>query len=71
MEFFEELDFYFRRLKVLETHVPAIPELRHTLAEVLMSVLDLCGICVRYIKKKRIGKFWLHIGLEKEGCFGG
>lgn len=54
--FFEDLDLYLHRLKILEKWVPPIPELEVALTEVLKSVLVLCGICAKYIKMKRIGK---------------
>jgi len=53
---FEDLDLYLNRLKILEGRVPPIPELEIALTEVLTSVLVLCGIYVKYIKMKRIGK---------------
>lgn len=56
-EFFEELDRYLKRLKILETYVPPIPELRHTIAGILTSVLVLCGIFAKYIRKNRIGEY--------------
>ncbi|KAI9040298.1 uncharacterized protein KD926_008388 [Aspergillus affinis] len=55
-EFFEELDRYLKRLKILETYIPPIPELRHTIAGILTSVLVLCGISAKYIRKNRIMK---------------
>lgn len=63
IEFFEDLDSYLSRLKVLEVDamdMPTIPELKSVLIEVLISVLDLCGISAKYIKMKRIGKLNLH-----------
>lgn len=63
IEFFEDLDSYLSRLKVLEVDVmdmPTIPELKTVLIEVLVSVLDLCGIATKYIKIKRIGESNLH-----------
>ena len=53
--FFEDLNSYLNRLKILEHKVPPIPELRLALTEVLTSVLVLCGICAKYVKMKRIG----------------
>ena len=55
IEFFEDLDTYLNRLKVLERQVRRIPELEVTLAGVLKYVLVLCGICAKYIKMNRIG----------------
>jgi hypothetical protein len=54
--FFEELDLYLNRLKILEGWVPAIPELKTALAQVLTSVLVLCGVSAKYVKMKRFGK---------------
>ncbi|KAL4802472.1 hypothetical protein BDV18DRAFT_62038 [Aspergillus unguis] len=53
-EFFDELYRYLTRLKVLETYVPPIPELRHTIAGILTSILILCGISAKYVRKGRI-----------------
>ena len=50
------LILYLSRLKILEGWVPHVPELEAALTEVLKSVLILCGICAKYIKKNRIGK---------------
>ncbi|PLB46084.1 hypothetical protein P170DRAFT_259882 [Aspergillus steynii IBT 23096] len=55
-EFFEDLDAYLGRVKVLESRMSLIPELQNALAEVLSSVLILCGISARYIKTRRIGE---------------
>ncbi len=55
-EFFEDLDLYLNRLKILEKWVPPVPELKLALTEVLTSVLVLCGICAKYIKMKRLGE---------------
>ena len=55
-EFFEELDAYLNRLKILEGSIPDIPELKTALARVLKSVLVLCGISAKYVKKKRFVK---------------
>jgi hypothetical protein len=52
--FFEELDSYLDRLKILEGNIP--PELTIALARVLTSVLILCGISAKYIKTKRLVK---------------
>ncbi|TAQ84511.1 hypothetical protein B7494_g7175 [Chlorociboria aeruginascens] len=54
--FFEDLDLYLNRLKILEKWVPPVPELEVALTEVLTSVLVLCAICAKYIKMKRIVK---------------
>lgn len=53
-EFFEDVDLYLSRLKILEEEIPPVPELKIALARVLTSVLDLCGICAKYVKMKRI-----------------
>ena len=53
---FQDLDMYLNRLKILERSVPPVPELQLAIAEVLTSVLVLCGIAAKYIKMKRIGK---------------
>ena len=55
--FFEDLDLYLNRLKILEKWVPPIPELEVALAQVLTSVLVLCGICAKYVKMKRLGNY--------------
>lgn len=55
--FFEELDLYLNRLKILEKWVPPVPELEVALAQVLTSVLVLCGICAKYVKMKRFGNY--------------
>lgn len=54
---FEEFQVYLLRLKILEGSVPPVPELKVALTEVLVSVLTLCAISAKYIKKKRIGKW--------------
>lgn len=55
--FFEDLDLYLNRLKILENEVSPVPELEVALAQVLTSVLVLCGICAKYIKMKRLGNY--------------
>jgi len=52
--FFEDLDSYLKRLKILENKISPIPELQAVLTEVFTSVLALCGIYAKYIKMKRI-----------------
>ncbi|KAK2052809.1 hypothetical protein LY76DRAFT_310882 [Colletotrichum caudatum] len=52
--FFEDLDSYLNQLKVLEHNIPPLPELQKAITEVFASVLNLCGICAKYVKKKRI-----------------
>jgi hypothetical protein len=54
--FFDNLQTELNSLKVLEYQIKQIPELEMALAEVLASVLVLCGICSQYMHKKRIGK---------------
>ncbi|PGH05438.1 hypothetical protein GX51_02962 [Blastomyces parvus] len=54
--FFEDLDLYLHRLKILNNDVSHIPQLGAAIAEVLTSVLMLCGICTKYIKMNRIVK---------------
>lgn len=54
--FFEDLDVYLNRLKILEKKVPLVPELVAALARVLTSLLVLCGFCAKYVKMKRLGK---------------
>ncbi len=54
--FFEDLDLYLRRLKILEKSIPLVPELEVALTEVLTSVLVLCGICAKHMKMKRVGR---------------
>ena len=53
-EFFEDLDLYLHRLKILETQIPLVVELKVAIAQVLTSVLVLCGICVKYVKMNRL-----------------
>lgn len=55
--FFEDLDLYLNRLKILEKWVPPVPELEVALVKVLTSVLVLCGICAKYVMMKRIGNY--------------
>lgn len=55
--FFEDLDLYLNRLKILENEVSPVPELEVALAQVLTSVLVLCGICAKYVKMKRLGNY--------------
>lgn len=57
VEVFVDLDLYLNRLKILEKHVRTIPELDVALAQVLASVLVLCGICAKYVKMKRLGNY--------------
>ncbi|KAI8725461.1 hypothetical protein NCS52_00117200 [Fusarium sp. LHS14.1] len=54
--FFEDLRSYLCRLKVLEGNVPPIPELKAVLVQVFTSILVLCAICTKYIRKKRVVK---------------
>jgi hypothetical protein len=54
--FFEELDMYLNRLKILEGWISPIPELKTVLAQVLTSVLVLCGVSAKYIKMNRLSK---------------
>ncbi|EMT70529.1 Ankyrin repeat domain-containing protein 50 [Fusarium odoratissimum] len=42
--FFEDLKSYLTRLSVLENNIPAVPELKAALTEVLISILVLCAI---------------------------
>lgn len=57
VEVFEDLDLYLSRLKILEKQVRTVPELNVALAQVLASVLVLCGICAKYVKMKRLGNY--------------
>ncbi|KAI1167871.1 hypothetical protein F5B18DRAFT_334743 [Nemania serpens] len=54
--FFDELQTELNSLKILESQITLVPELEVALTEVFSSVLVLCGICVKYIRKKRLGK---------------
>ena len=65
IEFFEDLNIYLNRLKVLERQVRRIPELEVTLAGVLKYVLVLCGICAKYVKMNRIGNWSFSVLLLK------
>lgn len=55
--FFEDLDMYLHRLKILEEYVPPLPELEMVLTKVFTSVLVLCAISAKYVKMKRIGNY--------------
>lgn len=55
--FFEDLNLYLNRLKILEGEIPPVAELRLAVAQVLTSVLILCGICAKYVKTRRLGKW--------------
>jgi len=68
--FFEDLELYLNRLKILEKWVPPVPELELALTEVLTSVLILCGICAKYIKMKRVGKETSPKSLKSSTFFG-
>lgn len=57
VEVFEDLDLYLSRLKILEKQVRTVPELDVALAQVLASVLVLCGICAKYVKMNRFGNY--------------
>ena len=66
--FFEDLDLYLSRLKILEGRIPLIPQLELALVEVLTSVFILCGICAKYMKMKRIGAAMsLKVGIPTSG----
>ncbi|KAI4146689.1 MAG: hypothetical protein L6R39_003369 [Caloplaca ligustica] len=54
--FFEDLNLYLNRLKILEGEIPPVAELRLAVAQVLTSVLILCGICAKYVKTRRLVK---------------
>ena len=64
--FFEDLDLYLSRLKILEKWIPPIAELEIALVQVLTSVLVLCGICAKYIKMKRLGTYALQYTLSRK-----
>lgn len=66
VEFFEDVDSYLNRLKILEKWVPSVPELKMALTDVLTSVLILCGICAKYVKMKRFGNGPLPVCLTLE-----
>lgn len=54
---FEDLSSYLNQLKVLEHgNLPSIPELKLVVVEVLVSVLDLCGLTAKYVTRRRTGK---------------
>ena len=55
-EFFEHLNSYLCRLKIWESKLPPIPQLKEVIAEILTSVLLLCGICTKYMKTTRMGE---------------
>ncbi|KAL8648633.1 MAG: hypothetical protein Q9210_004877 [Variospora velana] len=54
--FFEDLNLYLHRLKILEKWIPPVSELKVAIAQVLTSVLILCGICAKYVKMRRFGR---------------
>lgn len=64
--FFEDLDSYLSRLKILEHKIPPIAELKEALTEVFTSVLVLCGIWAKYVKMKRIGKYHYYFVLPRK-----
>ncbi|WEW59218.1 hypothetical protein PRK78_004687 [Emydomyces testavorans] len=66
VSFFEDVSSYLNTLKILETQVPPIPELRDALAEVLASVLILCGIFAKYLKMKRVVKAFRSLGFGED-----
>jgi hypothetical protein len=45
--FFEDLNSYLSRLKILERHILPSSGLEVAISEVLVSVLVLCGICAK------------------------
>ncbi|KAL8659991.1 MAG: hypothetical protein Q9226_000154 [Calogaya cf. arnoldii] len=53
--FFEDIDMYLHRLKILEEWVPGVPELELALTKVFTSVLALCGISAKFVKVNRMG----------------
>ncbi|KAL8853771.1 MAG: hypothetical protein Q9221_001414 [Calogaya cf. arnoldii] len=53
--FFEDIDMYLHRLKILEQWVPGVPELELALTKVFTSVLALCGISAKFVKMNRMG----------------
>lgn len=57
VEFFEDVDSYLNRLKILEKWVLPVPELKMALTDVLASVLVLCDIYTKYVKIKRFGNW--------------
>ncbi|EEP77938.1 predicted protein [Uncinocarpus reesii 1704] len=66
VEFFEDVNFYLNTLKVLETKVPPIKELKNAITEVLTSVLMLCGIFAKYVKMKRFAKALRSLGSDAD-----
>ncbi|KAL8949471.1 MAG: hypothetical protein Q9222_004419 [Ikaeria aurantiellina] len=64
--FFEDLDLYLNRLKILQEWVPPVPELQKAVAEVLASVLVLSGISAKYIKMNRIVKAFKNLALGED-----
>ena len=53
--FFEDLKDYLAQLQILENRVDPTPELQLAVTKILDSVLVLCGISVKYIRRRRIG----------------
>ncbi len=53
--FFEDLNLYLSRLKILEKWVSPVSELKVALAQILTFVLVLCEICAKYVLMKRFG----------------
>ena len=49
---------YLARLQILDGAVQSlIPQLKLTVIQVLGSVLELCGICAKYIQRGRVGRW--------------
>ncbi|KAL8790643.1 MAG: hypothetical protein Q9213_000491 [Squamulea squamosa] len=64
--FFEDLDMYLHRLKVLEERVPLLPELEMAITKIFTSVLVLCAISAKYVKMKRIVKAFRNLGFGED-----
>lgn len=54
--FFEDLESYLQKLKILETHVSVLPELTESIMKVFSAILVLCGICAKQASTRRYGE---------------
>jgi len=51
------VESYLKGIEIWETQVPSIPQLSAAIVAVFSSVLVLCGMYTRYIRKKRVGRY--------------
>jgi len=57
VDFFQDVESYLKGIEIWETQVPSIPQLSAAIVAVFSSVLVLCGMYTRYIRKKRVGRY--------------